>query len=130
MQVAFQQLNSAAAALVGDFQTPGCITGCEVAAAILSVNGEIFTGVSIDAACGIGFCAEHAAIAEMLKRRQSRIVACVAVCRKGKPMPPCGRCRELMYQLSPENLAAQIQVADSDVRTLAELLPKTWDYTS
>ncbi|MBI4979888.1 MAG: hypothetical protein HZC28_20580 [Spirochaetes bacterium] len=38
-----------------------------VSAAILSSTGKVYTGICIDVACGIGFCAEHAAIAEMLK---------------------------------------------------------------
>ncbi len=31
-----------------------------------------------------------------------------------------------MYQLSPENLTARIQIGLSEVRTLGELLPHSW----
>lgn len=130
MNIDFKKLIAAATEVVGDFQTPGCVIGCEVAAAILSPTGEVFTGVSVEATCGVGFCAEHAAVAEMLKKRQTKILACVAVGKSGNPVPPCGRCRELMYQLSPENLEAQIQISQTEVHTLRELLPHTWSYSS
>ncbi len=130
MSIDFEPLIAAATAVAGDFRTPGCVIGCEVGAAVLSATGEIFTGVSVEATCGVGFCAEHSAIAEMLKKRQAKIVACVAVWKNGEPIPPCGRCRELMYQLAPGNLDTQIQVGPAEVRTLRELLPNTWDYNA
>ncbi len=37
-----------------------------VGAAILTVNGNVYTGVCIDTACSMGFCAEHAAAAAMI----------------------------------------------------------------
>lgn len=36
-----------------------------IAATIETVNGNIYTGISIDTACSMGFCAEHSAVAEM-----------------------------------------------------------------
>ncbi len=38
-----------------------------VGAAIMTDTGNIYTGVAITCTCQIGFCAEHSAIAEMLK---------------------------------------------------------------
>ncbi|KKO55415.1 cytidine deaminase [Paenibacillus sp. DMB20] len=37
-----------------------------VGAAIISKSGKIYTGVSIDTAYSMGFCAEHAAAATMI----------------------------------------------------------------
>lgn len=128
MSIDFEALISAASAAAGTWKTPGCVTACEVGAAILAASGETFVGVSVEASCGIGFCAEHAAVAEMLKRRESHIIACVAVGPKGDPIPPCGRCRELMHQLSPENRSARILVARGKILTLQELLPHPWEY--
>lgn len=44
---------------------------------------------------GPGWCAEVAAIAQMLTRRQTQIDTVVAL-TKGRILPPCGRCRETM----------------------------------
>jgi len=38
----------------------------------------------------------QSAIAEMLKRRQTKIVAVIAVTANGEILPSCGRCRELI----------------------------------
>ena len=49
-------------------------TAGEVAAAILTEGGNVYTGVCIDVPCSMGFCAEHAAIAAMVTAGESRIV--------------------------------------------------------
>ena len=128
-QTDFTPLLAAARPVVGEFRGGGCVSAGGVGAAILSASQEVFTGICIDASCGIGFCAEHSAIAEMLKQRQTRILACVAVGMDGTPIPPCGRCRDFMHQLSPANSETMIMVSHSDFRTLRELLPHAWDYT-
>lgn len=97
-----------------------------VAAAIETAVGNIYTGISIDTACSMGFCAEHSAVAEMLKNGESHIKAAVAVGNDGNAVPPCGRCRELMSQLSKDNLNAIIEVKNGVFVTLKELMPYDW----
>lgn len=112
--------------------TSGTLTNTEnceyggVAAAILTKNDGVYTGISLDNACGIGFCAEHAAVAEMLKHGETEIKLCVAVSKRGKIFPPCGRCRELLYQIDKRNLTARIVISKNEVVTLSELLPLRW----
>ena len=113
-----------ATALAGEFRTSdSCIAG-EVAAVLVSASGRVYTGVCIDTACSLGFCAEHAAIAEMLKARESEIALVVAVSAKYGILLPCGRCRELMWQVDPRNRATRVIIGHSQVVTLAELLPQ------
>ena len=73
-----------ARALLGEFSlaTPDCSAG-SVAAAIRAKSGKIYSGVCLHLPCGIGFCAEHAAVAEMLKSRETRVDAIVAVLAQG-----------------------------------------------
>jgi len=97
-----------------------------VGAAILTADGNVYTGICIDVACGIGFCAEHAAIAEMLKHRETHIVAVVAV-TEDTILPPCGRCREFMMQIDRRNAAADVMVNRDTVVKLASLLPYYWN---
>ncbi|AKK72053.1 cytidine deaminase family protein [Chryseobacterium gallinarum] len=97
-----------------------------VAAAIETAEGNVYTGISIDTACSMGFCAEHSAVAEMLKNGEHRIKAVVAVGNDGNAVPPCGRCRELMSQLSKENLNAVVEVKNGVFVTLKELMPYDW----
>ena len=117
------ELIAVATALAGEFRTSDdCVAG-GVAAAILSESGRVYTGICIDTACSLGFCAEHAAIAEMLKARESSIVLVVAVGASGI-MAPCGRCRELMRQVDPGNEGTRVIIAPGQTATLAELLPQ------
>lgn len=73
--------------------------------------------------CGIGFCAEHAAAAEMLKARESEIALVVAVNRVGEVMPPCGRCREMLWQLNQTNRETLVVLSESTAKPLKDLLP-------
>jgi len=117
------ELIAIATALAGEFRTSGhCVAG-DVAAALLSSSGRLYTGICIDTACSMGFCAEHAAVAEMLKARESAIALVVAVGPSGI-MAPCGRCRELMWQVDPRNRDARVIVGPGRTVTLAELLPR------
>ena len=118
------ELIATAAALAGEFRTSeDCVAG-GVAAAILSRSGRVYTGVCVDTQCGMGFCAEHAAVAEMFKARESEIALVVAVDAAGLVVAPCGRCRELLWQLDPSNCDARVIVGAERVVTLAELLPQ------
>lgn len=104
----------------------GYIESGHVAAALETDDGKIYSGVSIDSACSLGFCAEHAAVAEMLKEGRSVIKAIVAVDASGCIVPPCGRCRELLSQLSDKNKETIVGVDDDTQVTLFELMPYDW----
>lgn len=118
-------LIQAAQRIAGEFRTSDdCVAG-GVAAALLTRQGRLYTGICMDTACSLGACAEHAAIAEMLKARESEIATIVAVC-DGRVVPPCGRCRELIRLVSAANAGTRVLVARDRAMTLAELLPLDW----
>ena len=94
-----------------------------VGAAILSRKGNVFTGVCIDTACSMGFCAEHAAAAAMITAGENEISKVIAVNSSGRIMPPCGRCREFLSQISDANLNAEVMVNEETVVSLRALLP-------
>ncbi|MBD0382842.1 cytidine deaminase family protein [Paenibacillus sedimenti] len=97
-----------------------------VAAAILSESGDVHTGVCIDTACSMGFCAEHAAAAAMITKGESRVLKMIAVGWEGNIMPPCGRCREFISQLHNDNVYTEVMVDHGIVVTIKELLPHDW----
>ncbi len=103
------------------FTTSDC--GC----ALLADNGNIYLGVSIDTCSSMGFCAEHSAIATMVTAGEYKIKKIVAVLEDGMVLPPCGRCREFMYQIDGGNLEAEVIISDNKVVKLRELLPYAWD---
>lgn len=99
-----------------------------VGCALLTKKGKIYTGVCIDACCGIGFCAEHSAIAEMLKNGESEIkeILAVKVVRGNAVVAPCGRCRELILQVNFKNTKTLVHIANKKTKLLSSLLPNTW----
>ena len=99
----------------------------DVDCALLSASGNLYFGVCIDINSGIGFCAEHSAIAAMITAGESSIAKIVAICGD-VVLPPCGRCRELIYQIDHTNLLNTdvILGADRAVK-LQELLPYPWN---
>lgn len=99
----------------------------QVGCALETVDGAVFTGICIDVPCSIGFCAEQAAIAEMLKNNQTKIKKIVAVYKDGSILPPCGKCRELISQLDEFNENTLVAVDFEREVKLKELLPEMWD---
>ncbi|MHB1319669.1 MAG: cytidine deaminase family protein [Anaerolineae bacterium] len=120
------ELIAAAKAVVGDRKLSEDCSAGSVAAALITEAGNVYVGVCIDAACGIGFCAEHTAIAQMVTRGESRIVKIVALAEDGTFLPPCGRCRELMYQVDNGNLESKILLGPHRITQLSDLLPMRW----
>lgn len=99
-----------------------------VAAVLEGANGKYYTGVNIDLACGLGFCAERSAAAAMITDGETAVRRVVCVGQDGEPMPPCGSCREFLRQISPENENTEFLLCERPQKTvkLAELLPCPW----
>ena len=98
----------------------------DVGCALLSEQGNLYLGVCLDINSGIGFCAEHSAIAAMVTAGEYRIRKIVAVCKDKNELfilSPCGRCREFIHQIDEANLATEVILDVDKVATLAELLP-------
>jgi cytidine deaminase len=119
------KLFEVARGVCGDFPLREDFSAGGVGAAILTSDGNIYTGICIDLASGLGFCAEVAAMAEMLKHRETHIVAAVAVSGR-KILPPCGRCREMMAQIDVRNMDCKVIVSEEEDILLRELLPAHW----
>lgn len=100
-----------------DAATVGC--------ALLAANGQIYEGVCIALSCGLGFCAEASAIANMIKGGETRIQKIVAV-STNSILSPCGRCREMMIQVNQSNGDADVILSESKTVKLSSLLPEHW----
>ena len=100
----------------------------DVACALLSSSGNLYLGVCIDVGGGMGFCAEHSAIAAMITAGETRIAKIVAVWGDRVVLPPCGRCREFMCQIDVVNFACtDVILGEDKVVKLQELLPHRFD---
>ena len=120
------ELIAVASSLVGEFELSNEWTAAgAVSAALRTDKGNIYTGINIDLLCGVGFCAEHSAVASMLKKRETRIEMIVAVKADGV-VPPCGRCREMLMQLNAANSETKVIINQNTWMRLTELLPNHW----
>jgi len=119
------ELISEAQKIVGEFTlSEKYLSAGSAGVALITKSGRLYTGICIDLACGIGFCAEHAAIAEMLKNRETQIEMIVAV-SQDKILVPCGRCREMMLQINKGNMNTKVILLEKRTILLKELLPES-----
>ncbi len=125
MNTVRSELIEAARAVVTTLDLSDENSAGSVGAAIRTVDGNVYTGVCIDLASGLGFCAEVAAIAQMVTNRETQIDTVVAVTADGV-LPPCGRCRETMVQIDRRNLDCTVIVSEDEDARLRDLLPNHW----
>lgn len=99
-----------------------------VGAAILTDKGNIYTGICIDTASGMGMCAERNAIANMLTNGENKITKVVAVMSDGSTGTPCGVCREFMMQMGKDSKNIEILLSLEPLKTvkLGVQLPDWW----
>jgi cytidine deaminase len=118
------QLINLAAAIANPFEPSTECTAARVGAALVTAEGNVYTGISVDTACSLGFCAEHAAVAEMLKAQESTVRMIVAVNKDSVILTPCGRCRELLWEVDRRNMHTWIILSPDDGALLRDLLPR------
>lgn len=106
----------------------------DVGAALMTDQGNVYTGVCIDAGTW-GLCAERSAIAAMVTAREYRIKRIVAVWREWRTgkgpihvVSPCGICRQFMLQIDPGNADTEVVLGPKRVAKLSELLPYASTY--
>ena len=74
-----------------------------IGAALRTKSGKIFSAVHLEANIGrIAVCAEAIAIGMAAAAEDTEIDTIVAVNRNGDVVSPCGMCRELISDYSPE----------------------------
>lgn len=124
----WKELYSAAKAKLNERTVSPFIDAGGVAAAILTVGGNVYTGVCIDTASSLGMCAERNAIANMITNNESKIIKLVCIMGDGNIGTPCGACREFLMQLDKDspNIQILIDVKTEKTVSLGELMPDWW----
>ncbi|KJY63134.1 Cytidine deaminase [Lactobacillus helsingborgensis] len=100
-----------------------------VAAAVMTESGNIYTGVCVDTACGLGVCAERNALFNMITNSETRISRVLALMADGKNGAPCGACREFIVQLMEKDyrhIEVMLDYESGKVATMGELTPEWW----
>ena len=98
-----------------------------VGASLLGKSGKIYKGCNIESPVYLGICAERVALFKGLSEGEREFVALAVVCEEEIPCPPCGTCRQLFWEFTP-NLKVILVVGESSsnsfqVHTIEDLLP-------
>ena len=127
MEITNEELIQKAKSIVKPTKQRNGFSISDCGTALLTDKGNIYIGVSIDTPSSMGFCSEHAAIAAMVTGGEYKIKKIVAVLEDGTILPPCGRCREFIYQIDKDNLETEVIISKDKIVKLKELLPYPWD---
>lgn len=104
----------------------------KVGAALRIGTGEIVTGCNIEnASYGLSMCAERVAVFKAVSEGLGGFDAIVVVTDADQPTPPCGPCRQILWELCG-NLTVHLVTLKGRSRTLRlrELLPHPFDERS
>lgn len=129
MEEIWNELYKAAKSVQKEIKISDYVTAGEVAAAIESESGKIYTGVCIDTASTLGICAERNAIFNMITNGEYRIKRVLAILPDGKTGAPCGACRELMVQLMADNykdVEIMLDYEKGKIIKLGDITPEWW----
>ena len=121
----FMALKEIAMKLAHDTTISDFVRYGHVACALLTDKKNVYTGLSMNAKCALGSCAEHAAILDMLKAGETKIEKIVSA-SENAVVPACGRCRELIRQINPDNENTKVLINDTEYKKIKELLPDMW----
>ena len=98
-----------------------------VIAAIRSEAGNIYVGVNVEnVSFSLTCCAEKNAISTMVTQGDKSISEVLVLVPGPKICPPCGACRQIIYEFAPPSCPVHLCTIDGDnyVATTAEkLLP-------
>ncbi len=103
-------------------------SGFPVGAALLAKDGSIFTGCNIESSSyGLTLCAERVALAKALSEGVTAFQALAIATAKPPLCPPCGACRQLLWDYA-KNITIVLAAGDEyQIWTLQELLPHAFD---
>ena len=74
-----------------------------VGAALRSPDGRVFSGANVEnASYGLGRCAEQSAVQSMASSGGRDFTQVVVYSESSPPATPCGACRQVLYEFSPE----------------------------
>lgn len=99
---------------------------CDAVAVIETASGKVYVGVSLVATCGVGYCAEQAALSQMLNEGESVVSKILVLEKCGAILTPCGRCVELITQININNKDTDIFLSKDNSIKLAALMPYDW----
>jgi cytidine deaminase len=96
-------------------------SGYRVGAAALVDDGRVVLGCNVEnASYGVGLCAECGLVSQLHATGGGRLTHGLCVGGDGRVIMPCGRCRQLLYEVGGPDL---LYLTVSGIRPMSEVLP-------
>lgn len=118
-----------AAARTARLHARAAYSGFLVGAALECEDGTVVTGCNIEnATYGLTVCAERVALFKALSEGRDRFVRIAVVADTDAPTPPCGPCRQLLWEYCGDIEVVMANLTRETARhQLATLLPLPFD---
>jgi cytidine deaminase len=118
-EVDWEALRAAAAEAAGFAYCP--YSGLQVGAAALCSDGRVVTGCNVEnASYGLALCAECTMAGQLRLTGGGRFVAVACRSGDGTLLMPCGRCRQVLYELGGPSCLLD---TPSGVLPMSDVLP-------
>ena len=101
----------------------------QVGAALRTADGQVITGCNVEnATYGLTVCAERVAMFKALSEGHRRFKRVVVVADTADPTPPCGACRQILWEFGGdlEVILANLR-RETGRLALRDLLPLPFD---
>jgi cytidine deaminase len=123
--VDWEQLRQAAVEVAARAYAP--YSRLQVGAAGLADTGAVVTGCNVEnASYGLTLCAECGLVSALAAAGATALVAVSVVAGDGRPLTPCGRCRQLLVERGGPDLLLDAG-PDAAPQRLGDLLPGAFD---
>ena len=95
-----------------------------VGAAVEGADGSVFAGCNVEnASYGLVMCAERVAIGAAVSSGVRAFRRVVVVSDSEPPAPPCGACRQVIFEFAPDAEVLAVGPRSSHRWTMRDLLP-------
>ncbi len=101
-----------------------------VGAALVATDGRIFTGCNVEnSTYGLAMCAERVAIFKAVSEGAQKISRMAIVAGHERPAPPCGCCRQMVWEFAEGDMKIIIADLSGDRQeyNIEELIPHAFD---
>ena len=127
--VAYDEAGLVAAAIDARTHARARFSSFQVGAALETSTGDVITGCNVEnATYGLTMCAERVALFKALSEGHDVFTRVVVVADTDDPTPPCGSCRQLLWEYCGDIDVVLANLSDVKRRMrLSQLLPLPFD---